>query len=83
MRPPGRFPMPGFTFLLTNPMLGLKAEKESEKWSLSFDAKIKRPERYATFKIYFDGKEYDGYEEVFIECHPSKKRGRTVIVAPT
>ena len=67
--------MPGFTFLLTNPRIYLEAKKQSERWSLSFDAKVERPERTGTFRIIFEGKEYDGYKmngKVFIECYHPK-----------
>lgn len=65
--------MPAFTFLLTNPRLCLEAKNESERWSLSFDAKI---ERAGTFKIFSDGTEHDGYKmdgKLFIECRSSQK----------
>ncbi|HVS27851.1 MAG TPA: hypothetical protein VHE58_11270 [Burkholderiales bacterium] len=54
--------MPGLSFELTNPRLWLEAKKDSETWTLGFDAIIKRPEGFRErFKIFCCGEEYDGY----------------------
>ena len=55
--------MPTLNFLLTNPRLTLEAKKNSEEWTLGFDAKIVRPEGFRErFTIFCGGKEYDGYD---------------------
>src|SRR2546428_1942465 len=54
--------MPALNFLLTNPRLTLGAKKDSEEWTLGFDAQIERPEGFLeSFTIFCDGEEYDGY----------------------
>jgi hypothetical protein len=54
--------MPNLNFLLTNPEIYLVAEKDSEKWSLRFDAKNQRSMvRHTGFVILCDGEQYDGF----------------------
>lgn len=56
----GMISMPYLNFLLTNPELFLAVEKDSESWSLRFDAKSVRSETCNSFKIFYEGKQYDG-----------------------
>ena len=54
--------MPILNFLLTNPEPELETKKDSEEWTLRFDATIKRPEGLLNrFKIFCGGEELDGY----------------------
>ena len=54
--------MPTLNFLLTNPKLILEAKKDSEEWTLRFDATIERPGYYlGGFQILAGGEVIDGY----------------------
>ncbi len=54
--------MPALDFLLTNPELILEARKDSEEWTLRFDATIKRPEySLSRFEILAGSEAIDGY----------------------
>ncbi len=62
--------MPTFRFQLTNPRIHLEAKEDSDKWSLSFDATIERPERdhhgyRDSFEVICGGKKYDGFKLTF------------------